>query len=304
MWSWTDDNKKIDCFWEDRSLLSYVYRPSVPKSQSPKPSFHPVKTLKGVTVTDHQPDDHPWHHGLSMTLTLVGDQNFWGGPTYDQSDGYVDRKNQGSQDHREWIEVSETANTLKLIESLAWNSFSGSQLLVEQRTWSINVSESDHDFYRIDFDSAITNVSKRELRLDTYASRNGLVDSPYTGLQWRGQHDFLNGNEAFESMIWAGETEGEASIHNKRLPWMAVSGSASVNCPATLLFMDHPDNTRYPGTFFCRKQSSQVAFSFIGQETYVLLPDQTLRLQHRIVIADGRWDQERIKLHIKDNSWS
>ena len=50
--------------------------------ESPRPYFHPMRTLGGDEVTLYRPHDHVWHKGLSLSLPNVGPENFWGGPTY------------------------------------------------------------------------------------------------------------------------------------------------------------------------------------------------------------------------------
>lgn len=46
---------------------------------SPRPYLHPVRTLAGTVVTDHQPLDHVWHLGVGVALQDVDGVNFWGG---------------------------------------------------------------------------------------------------------------------------------------------------------------------------------------------------------------------------------
>src|SRR5918998_6394752 len=66
----------------DRPLFDYVYAPDVDPRESPKPYFHPLRTLAGNVVTLFRPHDHRWHHGLAMTMAQLSGQNLWGGPTY------------------------------------------------------------------------------------------------------------------------------------------------------------------------------------------------------------------------------
>ena len=58
---------------------------------SPRPYLHPVRTLGGVTVTDHLPADHPWHLGAGVALQDVNGINFWGGKTYTRASRTVRR---------------------------------------------------------------------------------------------------------------------------------------------------------------------------------------------------------------------
>src|SRR5690349_22298379 len=73
----------VELLHDGKQLFRYVYDVSgVDLYESPKPYFHPVRTLAGNEVTIFRPHDHVWHKGIQMTLTDVGGANFWGGPTY------------------------------------------------------------------------------------------------------------------------------------------------------------------------------------------------------------------------------
>ena len=67
--------------------------------ESPRPYLHPVRTRGGDLVTAFRPHDHVWHKGIAWSLPVVGEHNFWGGPTYVHGQGYVQLENDGSMDH-------------------------------------------------------------------------------------------------------------------------------------------------------------------------------------------------------------
>ncbi|HKS02398.1 MAG TPA: DUF6807 family protein, partial [Arthrobacter sp.] len=100
-------------------------------TSSPRPYLHPVRTLAGTVVTDHQPADHVWHLGAGVAVQDVNGINFWGGRTYTrEAGGYVWRDDHGR------IEIAETAESPgALDQSLRWLAPDGRPVLNEQRRW-------------------------------------------------------------------------------------------------------------------------------------------------------------------------
>jgi hypothetical protein len=100
-------------------LFRYVYESEVDPVESPKPYFHPLRTLAGEEVTLFRPHDHPWHTGLAMTSAYLSGENFWGGPTFVRDRGYIWLENQGRIKHQTWNEIQSDTS---MIELLSWNS--------------------------------------------------------------------------------------------------------------------------------------------------------------------------------------
>ena len=88
----------------DQELTRYVFAPQDPTYESPRPYFHPIRTLEGDLVSIYRPWDHVWHKGLSWSLPNVGPHNFWGGATYTRATGYADLDNNGAMRHRAFAE--------------------------------------------------------------------------------------------------------------------------------------------------------------------------------------------------------
>src|SRR5947209_8469657 len=84
-------------------LWRYVFQPDTPANEAPRPYAHPVRSLAGETLTAFRPNDHPWHHALSLTLGSVDGVNFWGGPSYIRDAGYCWRADHGEQIHVRWF---------------------------------------------------------------------------------------------------------------------------------------------------------------------------------------------------------
>src|SRR5215469_4572387 len=95
----------LELRYQGQTLFRYVYEPGTAPVESPKPYFHPLKTLAGNEVTVFRPHDHLWHTGLSLTAPNLSKQNFWGGPTYVRDTGYIQLDNNGSIQHTDWQEI-------------------------------------------------------------------------------------------------------------------------------------------------------------------------------------------------------
>src|SRR5882762_4515694 len=97
-----EDGRALRISYGEAELLRYVYRPWDDQLESPRPYFHPVRTLGGNLVTLYRPHDHVWHKGIAWSLPNVGPANFWGGPTFLRDGGYQQLANNGAMRHREF----------------------------------------------------------------------------------------------------------------------------------------------------------------------------------------------------------
>ena len=115
------EDKILRVRYGDVTLFDYTYRPDTNRQYCPRPYFHPMRTLAGDVLTNDRPADHPWHQGLSLTMSSVNGMNFWGGHTYSKETGeYANIDNVGSQRHRDWIESKALENGYAWTETLDW----------------------------------------------------------------------------------------------------------------------------------------------------------------------------------------
>src|SRR6266568_7139741 len=112
-------NDAIEVHYQNQLLFRYVYVPQNPLIESPRPYFHPMKTLAGNTVSLLRPHDHPWHCGFSMAIANLSDQNFWGGPTYKREEGYIQLDNNGRMQHTGWSDLT-SDDLIHCVEQLQW----------------------------------------------------------------------------------------------------------------------------------------------------------------------------------------
>ncbi|WOP19320.1 DUF6807 family protein [Raineyella sp. LH-20] len=114
-------------------LARCVIEPT-PAFESPRPYWHPLRTLHGAVVSDHRPPDHSWHWGLSLAVAnirvnaLDEEVNLWGGVTWVTGDGYRQLNNNGSERHDGWRTSAGGAT-----EDLTWCTAGGQEFLAETR---------------------------------------------------------------------------------------------------------------------------------------------------------------------------
>jgi hypothetical protein len=170
---------------EGRELASYVFRPTEPQLESPRP-YALLRTRAGAPVTAYRPGDHVWHKGLSLALPVVGQHNFWGGPTYVREEGYVQLPNNGAQVHRSF----EPRVGARVVEHLDWIAQDGDSILREQRT--LTASPVDDETWALFWHSRLENVTDGTLAFGSPTTK-GRPDAGYAGIFWRGPESFTGG---------------------------------------------------------------------------------------------------------------
>ena len=258
-------------------LWRYVYMPDTPENEAPRPFAHPVRSLAGEVLTNFRPNDHPWHHALSMTLTSVDGVNFWGGPTYRAGEGYQWRNDHGVQRHRSW----ETLTADRMVETLEWCAGkSGGPLLREQRRLQTVIAA---DAWSLRWESELTNVAGRELALGNYHSLGGLTGSHYTGLQFRGARDLLDEHgDPSIGISAAGGLKGESAVHGASARWMEWSCQHDGSLRRTRIRFE---NAGGPLPWFVRAKNPVAAFAFHREQPQSLAAGATLRLDHRLTFT-------------------
>jgi hypothetical protein len=278
---------KVPNHRDDGLLFRFIYEPHTREDESPKPYFHPLQTLSGNLVSIFRPHDHVWHAGLQMTMAQLSGQNFWGGPTYVRDKGYVQLPINGRIRHLGWQAIDCTSNVF-LDERLAWITSEQETIIEERRTMKVDDLDVGVGYWSLDCSFALQNVTGRALRFGS-PTTEGRPLAGYGGLFWRGPRSFAGG------MVLAPEIEGPDCM-GKASPWLAYVGRHDGSGDtSTLLFIDHPENPRYPTKWFVRNDPyAVVSYAFAFDEELVLTSAQTLSLRYRTVIIDGIWSRERI----------
>ena len=260
-------------------LWRYVYAPGTPANESPRPFAHPVCSLAGDVLTNFRPNDHPWHHALSLTLTSVDGVNFWGGPTHHATDDYQWRDNHGAQVHRAWLALAPE----RLEERLDWcEPKSGRELLHEYRVLETTVASGA---WSLRWSSELMNVTGHDLALGNYHSLGGLAGSHYTGLQFRGARELLDEHgDATIGITADGGLAGEAAVHGAAAHWMEWSCQHDGTLRRTHIRFENPGG---PIRWFVRAKQPLAAFAFHREQAHALAAGGTLRLEHVLTFTNA-----------------
>jgi len=280
----------IELHYQGRVLFRYVYEPGTPAVESPKPYFHPLKTLAGNELTLARPHDHPWHVGLAMTAPILSGQNFWGGPTYTRDAGYVERDDHGRIQHRDWRELRNDDDQIRLIEQLEWIARDGETWLDEERRIIVDQIDPEGAYWSLTLRFQLRNLVGHPLAFSS-PTAEGRPLAGYGGLFWRGPRSFQGG-----TIQAAAGLEGP-DIMGRAAPWLAFTGRHDGNLDhSTLLFIDQPANPRYPNRWFTRNDPyAGVSCSFMFDQPYILPAGEALVLDYRIVLGNGAWSRAMIE---------
>jgi hypothetical protein len=282
----------IELRYRDQALFKYVYESPNPAIESPKPYFHPLRTLAGNEISLFRPHDHLWHIGLSMSIANLSEENFWGGVTYTREQGYVQLDNNGQIQHSDWHEIT-CHDEVHCIERLKWLTHTGAAWIDETRTISISEINQEAGYWTLDLTFHLTNISQQALVFGS-PTTEGRPNAGYGSLFWRGPRSFLHGK-----ILGANGLAGP-DMMGKQSPWLAFTGWHDGNRQqSTILFIDQPGNPRYPNKWFVRNDPyACVSCSFMFDERFILPPDDTLQLTYRVVIADGEWSPQHIEQYM------
>lgn len=230
----------------DTELLQYVYRPDTPQLESPKPYLHPLKTRAGREVSLYRPWDHVWHKGIALSLPHVGEENFWGGPTYVHGSFYVQLENNGEQRHRRFTGLESGAGAV-IAHELDWIAQSGAACFTERRALTARLHSPEA--WILTFETELTNVSGQDIAIGSPTTK-GRENAGYGGLFWRGPRSFTGGR-----LVTADGSGTGNDMRGQRHEWMAFAGRHDEDDASSLVLMvDHPDNPHHPPQWFARSE--------------------------------------------------
>lgn len=267
----------------DVTVADYRATGDVGPVNTPKPYFHPLRTLSGVDVTGFAPDDHPWHHGLQFAFPRVGSHNLWGGGTYfDAERGYEVVADQGSIRHDSWGPIATDGATADINQSATWLGHSGEVLLKEERRWSLRLVDNTWSALVIDLATSLANVTESPIALATPAQR-GRPDGGYGGL-------FLRLGENFGAERIFGD-DGDITASGAASRTMVVHGRTGGGDPVTLGLSFLPSGSPGAQKWLYRFEPfSAIGWAVSYDHGLEIATDGWVAFNHRLAIADGHVD--------------
>ncbi|MBU1249719.1 MAG: PmoA family protein [Actinobacteria bacterium] len=265
---------------DGRRLADYVYSPQDARRESPRPYLHPLRTLAGELVSLYRPHDHVWHKGLSWSLPVVGDENFWGGPSYLDGEGYVQLPNNGEQRHVGFGPRT-SGDRAEITERLDWVTEGGATIMREDRTIAAAVADDETWVLTLQFE--LQNVSGAELRLGSPSTR-GRPDAGYGGLFWRAPRSFEG------ATVLTPDGDAGEEVRGSRAEWLGLRGTQDGSGRASSVVMvDDAGNTPHPPEWFVRtsEYAGACPAPFFSAE-HPVGPGETYRARYAVVIADER----------------
>lgn len=259
----------------DTRVADYVWRPGgLPRSVSPRPFLHPVRTLAGIAVTELMPRDHPHHLGASIAVPDLGGHNFWGGRTFVRAQGPTPLDNHGTQLHEGWL----TRSPATIEAALAWTGADGAVLLRERRRMA-TVPLAD-DCWALDLSFELANVTAEPLSFASPAT-NGRPGAGYGGFFWRAPHG------AAGASAFGPDRRGARHLHGRRGDWLALTGAVSPTARWTLVFVAADERTRADPWFVRTGDYPGVGSCLAWDRPLVVAAGDTLRRRIITVVADG-----------------
>jgi len=255
----------------ETALMRYRYE-NVPFKPYVQQLFSPA----GINILRDAPHDHLHHHGLMLAFA-VNRVNFW-----------EERPASGRQVHRLLTNVNIKKHgdqpAASFSENINWVRPEGEELLLTERR-TIKVQRAK--------DSGATLVSWQS-RFDLPKGKTSVVltGPDYFGLGMR----FLQSMDKGGRFYNANGQSGVADTKDKQAKWCAYTAVADGK-PVTVAMFDHPDNKRYPATWYTlEKPFAYLSLTMnLHKKPLTIVSGKPLVVQYGVAVWDGRVEAKSIE---------
>ena len=267
----------------DVALARYEPGDRMPQVHAPRPHLHPVRTLKGIALTETSPRDHRHHYGLSIAVADVNGTSHWGGRTFIRDEGPTLLQNHGRQVSDEIHVAKVNATDLNeevswLVGDVKWYDHHGAAQLREDRMIG-GVLLPEADAWALHWRSLL-HADHGALRFDSPAT-NGRPGAGYGGLFWRLPM-------AEETIVLTDGGTGEDKAHGSSSPWLAFAQRRADVW--TTLVLAQATNTARP--WFIRATAYVGAGPALAwDQPLTVSAGDTLELDLTAVLVDRQLDQ-------------
>lgn len=272
-----DDGKALHLAWQGETFLRYNHAlVQAPEGVDPIYArggyIHPLRTPRGVLVSNDFPPKHVHHHGVWFPWTKT---KFRGAPV----DFWNSKKGEGTVLGK-GLQGSGAGPVLGWFRArhqhVALKDRDKPEVVLEE-TWEVR-AWSDGKQHWFDLDSVQTCVADVPLKLQKYR---------YGGLGFRGSGSWEGKGDACRFLTSEGRTRKDG--HATRARWCAIYGKVG-EAQAGITVFGHPANFRAPQGM--RIHPSEPFFNFTPCQggDFELAPGKPYRSSYRFMIFDGEAD--------------
>ena len=246
--------------------------PWTPVWDSIRPHVHPLRTPSGRILSVDGPADHPWHHGLWSVVKFVNGTNYW--------------EEFGEFGTLHTTDVQRDGMVMQA--AIDWHE-PGSGTVALRETRMLTHIPIDDSTYAIDWVFALAPTTDAILDRTPFNRWGG-----YSGLTLRGSPDWV------DTELCLPGREPRERILGDTAPWCALRSR-----DATVAFLDHPTNPRFPTPWYASTRADTYGegwanfmnAAFLWSDPLPMGAGEVLTRRHRVVVADGCLEPASIDQH-------
>jgi hypothetical protein len=233
-------------------LATYVMGPEL------RPYLHPVRDALGqVVLTEDQPADHPWQHGIFTGYHRVNGFNYW-------------KEDEGRQRFVRLLDVREASDRVSWRALVEWVAPNGNVVLEEENIITIYQPES-RETYIIDYE-ILLRAKDRDVTFGKFFVGGLAVRMPWDKANPRQTHLNSNGLRGRE-------------CEQQRAAWCNVERPFG-NQTFGIAVFDHPANANHPPGWRADEQGL-INPNISALADWTLSASQTRQFRYRLLVYRG-----------------